>query len=88
MDSEIKSYPLCLGNTSKDFAFDSMIKTELNRKVYNFSVTYETIDVSDIEAIRKYLMKKQGYYINAWIHSANSFSNGADVIYWRIIGYH
>ena len=29
-DSEIKSYPLCLGNISKDFAVNSMIKGILN----------------------------------------------------------
>ena len=29
-DSEIKTYPLCLGNISKDFSIDKINKTELN----------------------------------------------------------
>ena len=48
-DSEIKSYPLCLGNISKDFAVNSMIKAILSGYVYDFSI--------DFDAIR-YLMKK------------------------------
>ena len=36
-----------------------MEKTELNRLVNNFSVSYETIDVSDTENIHKHLTKKQ-----------------------------
>ena len=28
-------------------------KTELNGKIYSFSVTYETIDINDIENIHK-----------------------------------
>ena len=38
-DSEIKKYPLCLGNISKDFTSISMKKkTGLNGYVYEFSV--------------------------------------------------
>ena len=48
-DSEIKSYPLCLGNISKDFAVNSMIKGILNGQVYDFSIDFDAI---------KYLMKK------------------------------
>lgn len=36
-----------------------MIKTGLNGYVYNFYVDYETIDISDIIKIYKYLMEKQ-----------------------------
>ena len=48
-DSEIKSYPLCLGNISKDFAVNKMIKAILNGYVYDFSIDFDAI---------KYLMKK------------------------------
>ena len=57
-DSEIKSYSLCLGNFSKDFTVDNMKKSGWNGNVYNFSVGYETTDVSDIINIHKCLMKK------------------------------
>ena len=33
-------------------------KSALNRKIYHFSVSYENINISDIEDIRKYFMKK------------------------------
>ena len=42
-DSEIKRYPLCLGNISKDFSVDNMKKTELNEYVCDFSVDYNAI---------------------------------------------
>ena len=57
-DSEIKRYPLCLGNISKDFSVDNMKKTGLYRYVYDFSVDYNAIGVDDILDIHKYLMKK------------------------------
>ena len=57
-DSEIKRYPLCLGNISKDFSVDNMKKTGLNGYVYDFSVDYNAIAVDDILDIHKYLMKK------------------------------
>ena len=56
-DSEINTYPLCLGNTSKDFGVNN-IKTGLNGYVCGFSADYSTIDISDIVDIHKYLMKK------------------------------
>ena len=57
-NSEIKKYPLCLGNISKDFSADSMKKTGLNGHVYDFSVDYNAIAVDDILDKHKYLMKK------------------------------
>ena len=51
--SEIKQYPLCLGNISKDE------KSELNGYGYDFSVDHNVCDVSDILSICKYLIKKQ-----------------------------
>ena len=57
-DPEIKKYPLCLGNISKDFATNNMKKTGLNGYVYQFSVDNNIIDTSSIINIHKYLMKK------------------------------
>ena len=57
-DSEIAAYPLCLGNISKGWSVDNMKKTELKGCVYNFSVDYDAISVSDILDIHKYLIKK------------------------------
>ena len=57
-DFQIKRYPLCLGNISKDFAVNSMKKKRLNGNMYDFSIDYNSIDISDITNIHKYLMKK------------------------------
>ena len=59
-DSEITPYELCLGNISKDWTIDNIKKTSLPVYVYNFSVDYDAITVSDILDIHKYLMKKNG----------------------------
>ena len=58
-NSEIKPYPLCLGNTSKDFSVKIMKKkkTVLNGCAYNFFVDYRVFDIIDITNILKYLMK-------------------------------
>ena len=57
-DSEITSYPLCLGNILKDWSIDNMKKTSLKGSAYDFSVDYDVISVSDILDIHKYLMEK------------------------------
>ena len=57
-DSEIVAYPLCLANVSKDRAIDNTKKNGLKGYVYDFSVDYDAIAVSDILDIQKYLMKK------------------------------
>ena len=57
-DSEITPYPLCLGNISKDWSVDNMKKTRFNGYIYNFSVDYNAISVSDVSDIHKYLMEK------------------------------
>ena len=49
---------MCLGNISKDFAVDYMNKTGLSGYVYDFSVDFNTIDISDIIDIDKHLIKK------------------------------
>ena len=46
------------GNISKDFLFDNMKQTGLNRHVCDFSVDQESIDVDDILDIHKCLMKE------------------------------
>ena len=56
-DSVITPYELCLGNISKDLSVDNMKKTGFNGYVYDFSVDYDAIKVSDILDIHKYLME-------------------------------
>ena len=56
-DSEISAYPLCLGNISKDWSVDDIKKTGLKGCIYDFSVDYDAIAVTDILDIHKYLMK-------------------------------
>ena len=56
--SEILAYPLCLGNISKDWSVDNMKKIGLKSYVYDFSVDYNPILVSDTLDIHKYLMKE------------------------------
>ena len=58
-DSQINSYELCLGNISKNWSIDNMKKASLKGYVYNFSVDYDAIVVSDILDIYKYLIKKE-----------------------------
>ena len=59
-DSEIATYPLCLGNISKEFSVDNMKKTGLKGYAYDFSVDYNAIVVDDILDTHKYLMKING----------------------------
>ena len=57
-DSEIVATPLCLNNIMKEFSEDNTKKTGLNGYIYDFSVDYDAIAVTDILEIHKYLMKK------------------------------
>ena len=57
-DSETAAYLLCLGNISNDCSVHNMNKTELRGYVYDFSVDYNDIAVSDILDTHKHLMKK------------------------------
>ena len=50
-----------LGNTSKNFTVGKLKKPGLNGYVYDFSVVCNTIEVSNIVDIHKYLMKKKLY---------------------------
>ena len=59
-DSMIIPNNLCLGNVSKNFSASDMKKTGFNGYIYDFSVDYNSIGVSDIQDIHKYLMKKNG----------------------------
>ena len=56
---KIEAIPLCLGNIS-DFSTVNMKKTGLHGYVYDFSVDYDAIEVSDILDIHKLLMRKNG----------------------------
>ena len=59
-DSEIVASPLCLGNISKAWAIDNMKRAGFTSYVYDFSVSYNDIEVDNIKDIHKYLMKKNG----------------------------
>ena len=60
-DSEINAAPLSLGNDLKEFLVDNMIMGGLHWYVYDFLVSYDSINVADILDIHKYLMKKTWY---------------------------
>ena len=60
---EIKDYALCLGNVSKDFKFNNMIKIGLKGVVKFFYVDFNPIDNNKILDIHKYLMKKTWFKI-------------------------
>ena len=57
----MKPYAQCLGNLSKDFTVDNvkknLSKMDQNLFVYDISIDHETVGVSDILNIHKYLMK-------------------------------
>ena len=55
---EITSYPLCLGNISKDFTIPYRLETGLFGYAYDFSVDYRAIANDKISEIHKYLMEK------------------------------
>ena len=56
--SEIKPYPLCLGNISNTLTVNNLNKTGQNGYVNDFSVDYFSISDDDIRNIHKYLMNK------------------------------
>ena len=55
-DSEMKKYPFCLRDISKDFIIDYMKKTGLHVK--KFSVDYRPINTNEISDIHRFLMKE------------------------------
>ena len=57
-DSEFLANSLCLGNISKDWWVENMKNTGLKGYIYDSSVDYNAIAVSDILDIHKYLMEK------------------------------
>ena len=50
--------PLCLGNISKDWSVKNMKRTGFTGYVYDFSIDYNAVTVSDILDIHKYLIEK------------------------------
>ena len=57
--SEIKDYPLSLGNVSKDFTINDMKKKTGSKGVVQFcSADFNLIDTNNILDIHKYLMKR------------------------------
>ena len=59
-DSEIKPYPLCLGNISNSFTIYSMKKAGLKQI---FSVDSNAINTENILDIHRYLIKDTWYKI-------------------------
>ena len=57
-DSEIRPYPLCLVNISKDFNLIIYLKKGLKRNLEAFSVDFDPINITDIIDIHQYLMMK------------------------------
>ena len=57
-NSETVTYPLCLGNVSKDFSPLNTTNAGLYGYIYDFSVNYEAIANNKILDILKYLMEK------------------------------
>ena len=62
-NSEIKDYPLCLGNVLKYFTINNMKTSRLKGAINFFSVDFNPIDTNDILDIHKYLMKRTWYEI-------------------------
>lgn len=58
----MKPSPMCLGNVPKNVTFIKMKITGLKGSMYNFSVSYEAIDVCDIVNIHTYLIKNPVLY--------------------------
>ena len=79
-DSEIKPYPLCLGNILKDFTIDNMKKTGFKGYVHFFSVDYNFIDTKDFFGYSLIFNENNIMQNNIWIHYKN--------VYWIINGLH
>ena len=57
--SEIKQYPLCLGNISKDFTFDNMKKRKKGSVLKcNFFLLIQTINTNEILYFHRYSVKE------------------------------
>ena len=57
-DSDIKLYPLCLGNISKIFTINNMKETGLKGNGYGISLDYNTIDTNSMLDIHRCQWKK------------------------------
>ena len=57
-DCQIKQIELCLASFLKDFRVDYIKMSGFYGYVYDFSVDYDNINISNITNIHKYLMKK------------------------------
>ena len=62
-DSEIKDYPLCLGNIWKYFTVNNMKKQDWKTNSNFFSVDFNPIDTNNNLDIDAYLMKRKQYKI-------------------------
>ena len=77
-DSEIKPYPSCRSNTSKDFTGNNMEKTGLKGVVNVFSVDYNVINKDNVLNIHKDLMKMFGIIKKHFIGLLTSMVNASD----------
>ena len=66
-----------LDNISKDITVDNMKKTGFCGQVYDFSIDYDNINISDIKNIHD---EKTQYRINVWNHEANVYFGGDDTV--------
>ena len=59
-DNENVNFPtqFCLGSSSNGFSATDSRQVPLNGNVHDFSVNYNSIDISEILNIHKYLMTK------------------------------
>lgn len=53
-------------NILKDFTTNDIKNTVFNGQVYDFSLSYKTIDVSDIEDIQKHLEDVRKKYLKVF----------------------
>ena len=73
-DFEIDLYELCLENISKGWSVDNIKKTGLKGCVYDFSIDYDAIKVSDILDIHKFRFVKR-VFVSTMIFFGCNLSN-------------
>ena len=62
-NSEIKPYPLCWGNSLKDFTIYNMKKMGVKVSVEHFSVDYNAVYTNDIVDIYRFSIKETWFEI-------------------------
>ena len=68
-DSKIVPYPLCLGNSSKDFSPSNAAKVGLSGYIYDFSVDYWAIARHSQNTRHSQIFnEKEQYSISVWVY--------------------